>query len=108
MIPRPPRSTLFPYTTLFRSSRDLQTESDGVARRAGAGTRGHREVIRLRAVMLAGVVGLLCAQQPAPKRAATAPSPVQHAVAQQMLDKANALWKQGLYKDANRSEEHTS
>ena len=51
--------------------------------------------------MLAGVVGLLCAQQPAPKRAATAPSPVQHAVAQQMLDKANALWKQGLYKEAN-------
>src|SRR4051812_49799780 len=24
MIPRPPRSTLFPYTTLFRSSGDLQ------------------------------------------------------------------------------------
>src|SRR3712207_8337695 len=26
MIRRPPRSTLFPYTTLFRSRRDLQLE----------------------------------------------------------------------------------
>src|SRR3712207_8499405 len=26
MIRRPPRSTLFPYTTLFRSCRDLPTE----------------------------------------------------------------------------------
>src|SRR2546430_12262326 len=29
MIPRPPRSTLFPYTTLFRSGEDLQAESQG-------------------------------------------------------------------------------
>src|SRR5438105_11295847 len=31
MIPRPPRSTLFPYTTLFRSRRGRQ--ADGVAAR---------------------------------------------------------------------------
>src|SRR5689334_23728907 len=30
LLPRPPRSTLFPYTTLFRSS-DLGTEDDIVA-----------------------------------------------------------------------------
>src|SRR2546427_4048226 len=28
MIRRPPRSTLFPYTTLFRSSRFVQDDSD--------------------------------------------------------------------------------
>src|SRR3712207_8907044 len=33
MIRRPPRSTLFPYTTLFRS----QTQPDGVAEGGGAG-----------------------------------------------------------------------
>src|SRR2546421_8138377 len=34
MIRRPPRSTLFPYTTLFRSSRELPA-------RAGGGLRAH-------------------------------------------------------------------
>src|SRR5690348_17692686 len=29
MIRRPPRSTLFPYTTLFRSRRELLREDDG-------------------------------------------------------------------------------
>src|SRR2546429_2736421 len=29
MIRRPPRSTLFPYTTLFRSSRDVQHPDGG-------------------------------------------------------------------------------
>src|SRR5687768_18174329 len=28
MIPRPPRSTLFPYTTLFRSLADVDIEGD--------------------------------------------------------------------------------
>src|SRR2546427_6420942 len=28
MIRRPPRSTLFPYTTLFRSTEDLDTDQD--------------------------------------------------------------------------------
>src|SRR2546425_13127084 len=35
MIRRPPRSTLFPYTTLFRSLRVIQ---DGVVRRVGSET----------------------------------------------------------------------
>src|SRR5437588_8467008 len=38
MIRRPPRSTLFPYTTLFRSS---VSRPDGMAKRAYA--RSHRE-----------------------------------------------------------------
>src|SRR2546427_3033132 len=31
MIRRPPRSTLFPYTTLFRSAADTLAASDGLA-----------------------------------------------------------------------------
>src|SRR5689334_23667871 len=31
MLPRPPRSTLFPYTTLFRSPRDLPVDPDVAA-----------------------------------------------------------------------------
>src|SRR3989442_9560331 len=40
MIRRPPRSTLFPYTTLFRSARAAGAEdrSAGVHRMAGRGT----------------------------------------------------------------------
>src|SRR2546430_10906288 len=38
MIRRPPRSTLFPYTTLFRSRRvPERREAEGRARRAGGG-----------------------------------------------------------------------
>src|SRR5437762_4669945 len=37
MIRRPPRSTLFPYTTLFRSLRHRQ----GAGRGRGDGVRGH-------------------------------------------------------------------
>src|SRR2546426_9290999 len=46
MIRRPPRSTLFPYTTLFRSLlRALQQPTDGIllARRAGAGRQAKRD-----------------------------------------------------------------
>src|SRR3712207_8854465 len=45
MIRRPPRSTLFPYTTLFRSARgsvlrELSRRRFGDARRLGGGRRG--------------------------------------------------------------------
>src|SRR2546430_10146660 len=39
MIRRPPRSTLFPYTTLFRSAADSQAESITSLRRERAGRR---------------------------------------------------------------------
>src|SRR2546428_2055589 len=35
MIRRPPRSTLFPYTTLFRSRNDLSSPAAGSESRAG-------------------------------------------------------------------------
>src|SRR6266516_8090724 len=38
MIRRPPRSTLFPYTTLFRSERRRGSQAQGAR---GAGRRGH-------------------------------------------------------------------
>src|SRR5258707_11015562 len=37
MIRRPPRSTLFPYTTLFRSRRAFGVRPAALARRAGLG-----------------------------------------------------------------------
>src|SRR3712207_7958005 len=39
MIRRPPRSTLFPYTTLFRSVRPVEDE-DALAAAVGAGAGG--------------------------------------------------------------------
>src|SRR2546422_1966266 len=40
MIRRPPRSTLFPYTTLFRSPGDLRLERAGRDRTRGRGGGG--------------------------------------------------------------------
>src|SRR2546427_6452883 len=61
MIRRPPRSTLFPYTTLFRSVRGVQTRDAGSAKGGtmrlgaqevllGAGTRA-REIFGRDAIM---------------------------------------------------------
>src|SRR2546426_8462875 len=40
MIRRPPRSTLFPYTTLFRSDRTVQLFDGRVVEEQGSGVRG--------------------------------------------------------------------
>src|SRR5437868_12196075 len=45
MIRRPPRSTLFPYTTLFRSYSDRRTKS-GRCRSRQSAARGHRGIDR--------------------------------------------------------------
>src|SRR5689334_24737733 len=47
MIPRPPRSTLFPYTTLFRS-RGASAHLDALVLGAGGaiGLRRHQRVLR--------------------------------------------------------------
>src|SRR5688572_31059754 len=51
MIQRPPRSTLFPYTTLFRSprrdrrhARGVHEEEHVVARRSDSGARGRDDL----------------------------------------------------------------
>src|SRR3712207_5281229 len=41
MIRRPPRSTLFPYTTLFRSEDDREPDEDDVDQRHGSAAHGH-------------------------------------------------------------------
>src|SRR5438270_2588836 len=43
MIRRPPRSTLFPYTTLFRSRSELGGRGELVLERREAGQRDERE-----------------------------------------------------------------
>src|SRR5688572_31944936 len=43
MIRRPPRSTLFPYTTLFRSRERMSTD---VRHRSGDGAGNHRRWVR--------------------------------------------------------------
>src|SRR2546430_11252622 len=47
MIRRPPRSTLFPYTTLFRSRIEEFLHSEPIAARAGPGWVVEREQLRL-------------------------------------------------------------
>src|SRR3712207_7194172 len=55
MIRRPPRSTLFPYTTLFRSARDLR----------GRDARGQRRLrVAARAAMSSEAGGGLCRRLP--------------------------------------------
>src|SRR2546425_7094586 len=48
MIRRPPRSTLFPYTTLFRSLRDESCHTDS-SRPAAAGRAGQARGVPVRA-----------------------------------------------------------
>src|SRR5262245_63508126 len=51
MIRRPPRSTLFPYTTLFRSRREVRDEAEGLLQllqREPGPLRGRVEVMERR------------------------------------------------------------
>src|SRR5574341_2474345 len=47
MIRRPPRSTLFPYTTLFRSGRNAFQQHGALELRGSARGRGDRKSTRL-------------------------------------------------------------
>src|SRR5207302_10753876 len=47
MLPRPPRSTLFPYTTLFRSHGDHLGDAIPIARRDGATIIATAELARV-------------------------------------------------------------
>src|SRR3989441_10460444 len=73
MIRRPPRSTLFPYTTLFRSQSELGTEVrdrplDGLGIRGGEPGAGGRRVLRGR-----GGDGVVQAQERRVRRAGGEP-----------------------------------
>src|SRR2546430_8343673 len=55
MIRRPPRSTLFPYTTLFRSRKGLRVAAPGVVRVPGERVTGRgRASVRVAAVARRG------------------------------------------------------
>src|SRR5690348_17470827 len=56
MIRRPPRSTLFPYTTLFRSVRDLGEDAARDAQGGGPERLADREADEARARVVAGNV----------------------------------------------------
>src|SRR6266540_6878877 len=64
MIRRPPRSTLFPYTTLFRSWRDPACPAFGFARRPGVQVQVERPDGQQRAVEPAAGVAVAAYQQP--------------------------------------------
>src|SRR2546427_7523309 len=55
MIRRPPRSTLFPYTTLFRSLGE-HTGSDGLVERGAESTVGHHAQLPRKAASLDSTV----------------------------------------------------
>src|SRR3712207_9096799 len=90
MIRRPPRSTLFPYTTLFRSVWKLP--SKGQDRRfigtAGPGVDGRRQ----------GKDAVLFHCQPFRNRDRLV----------RLLEGALRVWRQRTLCDRERSEEHTS
>src|SRR2546426_5148156 len=62
MIRRPPRSTLFPYTTLFRSATDPQVEpeADGFLLEDGARPLGDRKSTRLNSSHLVISYAVFC------------------------------------------------
>src|SRR5437870_7862582 len=45
MIPRPPRSTLFPYTTLFRSPLEIARDHRGAAKTDDNSDRRHHQAL---------------------------------------------------------------
>src|SRR3989441_5329208 len=54
MIRRPPRSTLFPYTTLFRSPEQRADRFRGIARQHANADSAHRIVVTARDELAAG------------------------------------------------------
>src|SRR5690348_17537609 len=84
MIRRPPRSTLFPYTTLFRSGRKLVAVTVGGARfdRRGAAFRTLLDRTR-ETVLLAAVIGGLTRSE---EHTSELQSPV-HLVCRLLLEK---------------------
>src|SRR3712207_8775763 len=63
MIRRPPRSTLFPYTTLFRSNgqglceaHNIAKEAPGWRARPGPGPAGHRDIHTIETITPTGHV----------------------------------------------------
>src|SRR3712207_7305820 len=70
MIRRPPRSTLFPYTTLFRSKRNPITQATRPRRRPPRGLRGRRGApsgVRVAGTGATSVTELIARSPPGPR-----------------------------------------
>src|SRR6266542_4505342 len=74
MIRRPPRSTLFPYTTLFRSRRQHLGEPVDVRGRPLLGHADEQRVVHARVVAAKGVAGVHAVCPRVADRLAGAPS----------------------------------
>src|SRR3712207_850 len=61
MIRRPPRSTLFPYTTLFRSALQTLRDSEVAASVMGVNVQAYKARVFLVSSMYAGLSGVLYA-----------------------------------------------
>src|SRR2546430_4401100 len=77
MIRRPPRSTLFPYTTLFRSDSDTDPQASRLGRRIGAVLAGLVIVGGGGAAWL-GISSIPAAPTPPPTRPRSEPPPAVH------------------------------
>src|SRR6266571_2272583 len=73
MIRRPPRSTLFPYTTLFRSARDRQHAARADADKPQPGRRVDRKSTRLNSSHMSISYAVFCLKK---KRLSTSTSAV--------------------------------
>src|SRR3712207_8787849 len=83
MIRRPPRSTLFPYTPLFRSWRNAST---------GSSSSPKERLIRAAVILLALAISLASAATPAPREIGRHTSELQsrqYLVCRLLLEKKN-------------------
>src|SRR5258708_18825127 len=94
MIRRPPRSTLFPYTTLFRSPLQVVDDQDGRPRRALLGHQGQQLLGEHGRHVRAAVGGDLTAQERSEEHTSELQSP-DHLVCRLLLEKKksnNTTW----------------
>src|SRR3712207_7162260 len=93
MIRRPPRSTLFPYTTLFRSNREyeliVRREGRGPALLAGPGRLDRVEVLEI----ASGEVALFWDTRPRSEEHTSELQSRQYLVCRLLLEKKKKLMK---------------
>src|SRR5258705_9311869 len=92
MIRRPPRSTLFPYTTLFRSVEEADADAQAVEQAAQPGTEGRR--------------GARQQEEPQQERSEEHTSELQslrHLVCRLLLEKKKYGISGGIHRSANPS-----
>src|SRR2546422_8561314 len=97
MIRRPPRSTLFPYTTLFRSAAGIEVALDGIERHRAAGQHRH---IADRTAQSSDVVGSAVVHRRENLRSEEHTSELQsrlHLVCRLLLEKKKNKYKLNIY-----------